>query len=69
MMKIAASYDESDNVRLFRVGDTVRRGDHDGSCVVIWAWDDWLWLDPVEPFDAAPFTGRADDYSLIRRLS
>ena len=35
--------------------------------VVIGIWRDWLWLDPVDYSDAAPFTGRARDYDLIRR--
>ncbi|MBV8262948.1 MAG: hypothetical protein JOY87_03905 [Candidatus Eremiobacteraeota bacterium] len=66
-MKIAVSYDDSGNSQLFRAGDTVRRRDNNDSCVVIWTWDGWLWLDPVELFSKAPFTARADDCDLVRR--
>ena len=66
-MKIAVSYDDSGNSKLFRAGDTVRGRDDNESCVVIWTWDNWLWLDSVENFHTPPFTARADAYDLIRR--
>jgi len=66
-MKIAVTYDDSGNLQLFRAGDTVRRRDNSDSCVVIWTWDDWLWLDRVEDFHTAPFTARAGEYDLVRR--
>ncbi|MBV9288607.1 MAG: hypothetical protein JO288_12435 [Hyphomicrobiales bacterium] len=64
---IAALYDESVSVRFFRAGDTVRCQHNGEICVVIWTREDWLWLDPVEYTDAAPFTGRIHDYDLVRR--
>ena len=63
-MNIAAVYRDSDNFRFFRDGDTVRCHADEDNCVVIGIW---LWLDPVDYSDAAPFTGRARDYDLIRR--
>ena len=51
----------------FRSGDTVRCRYNDETCVVIWTRGDWLWLDPVEYVDAAPFSGRVQDYHLVRR--
>jgi hypothetical protein len=35
--------------------------------MVVGIWHDWLWLDPVDHRDAAPFTGRARDYDLVTR--
>ena len=64
---IAAHDDDTVNVRSFRAGDTVRCQYNGEICVVIWTRDDWLWLDPVEYADAAPFTGRVHDYDLVRR--
>jgi hypothetical protein len=66
-MNIAAVYHDADNFRTFRQGDTVQRHDNDHNCVVIGIWRDWLWLDPVDYRDAAPFTDRARDYILITR--
>jgi hypothetical protein len=66
-MKLAAFYDDSEDVRAFRQGDTVRSHDNEDSCVVLWIWRDWLWLDPIDYGEAAPFTGRARDYELVRR--
>ena len=70
-MKSGASHDDSANLRSFRQGDSLRRCDgHDeDACVVVWAWRDWLWLDPIDYPYTAPFTGRADDYELISRAS
>ena len=45
----------------------MRCHDDDDNCVVIGIWRDWLWLDPVDYRDAAPFTGRARDYDLVTR--
>ena len=66
-MLMAAKYDESVEVTNFRAGDTVRCLYNDESCVVIWTWNDWLWLNPLDFIDAAPFTGRAADYTLVGR--
>ena len=66
-MFVAALDHDEVNVRAFRAGDTVRCQYNGEICVVIWTRDDWLWLDPVEYTDAAPFSGRAHDYDLIRR--
>jgi hypothetical protein len=66
-MFIATPDDDEANVRFFRAGDTVRCQQNEETCVVIWTRGDWLWLDPVEYTDAAPFSGRAHDYDLIRR--
>ena len=65
-MTTASKYDGSVYVRPFRKGDTVRSRDNADNCAVIGTWDDWLWLDPLDYRDAAPFTGRAEDYDLIR---
>jgi hypothetical protein len=45
----------------------VRRRDNDENCLVIWTWRDWLWLDPVDYSDAAPFSDRIYDYELVGR--
>jgi hypothetical protein len=66
-LNIADVYHDADNFRTFRQGDTVQRHDNDDNCVVIAVWRDWLWLDPVDYRDAAPFTDRARDYHLITR--
>ena len=66
-MNISAVYHDADYFRTFRQGDTVQRHDNDDNCVVIGIWRDWLWLDPVDYRDAAPFTDRARDYDLIAR--
>lgn len=73
-MKIAARCDtgvakhaEPVSYRPFRHGDTVRCRYNNENCVVIGAWNDWLWLNPVDYRDAAPFTGRAYDYDLVGR--
>ena len=66
-MFIATADDNEDGVRSFRAGDAVRCRYNDETCVVIWIYSDWLWLDPVEYIDAAPFSGRAHDYQLVRR--
>jgi len=42
----------------------VRSYDNEDQCVVVGTFHDWLWLDPVDYRDAAPFTGRAEDYEL-----
>lgn len=65
-MTIASKYDNSVNIRSFRKGDVVRSHDDPDKCAVICAWHDWLWLDPLDYRDAAPFTGRADDYDLVK---
>jgi len=44
----------------------VRSRENPDNCTVIWSWDDWLWLDPLDYRDAAPFTARADEYDLVR---
>jgi len=67
MMLIATLDDDEVTDRLFRPGDIVRCQYNDETCTVIWSRDDWLWLDPVEYIDAAPFSGRAHDYVLVRR--
>ena len=67
IMFIAAWNDNEVNARPFRAGDIVRSQSNDETCVVIWTRGDWLWLDPVESVDAAPFSGRAHDYELMRR--
>jgi hypothetical protein len=66
-MLIASAGDDEANVRLFRPGDTVRCQYNNETCVVIWTRGEWLWLDPIEYVDAAPFSGRAHDYVLVRR--
>jgi hypothetical protein len=67
-MKLTLSHNQSGGLQAFMPGDTVRRHDaDDDDCVIVWVWLDWLWLDPVEYRGAAPFTGRTDDYQLIRR--
>ena len=66
-MKLFSTYDDSTDVRRFREGDTVRSSDNEGNSVVIGVWRDWLWLDPTDYQDAAPFTGRACDYELVGR--
>jgi hypothetical protein len=66
MKTVFALHDSFDRPPL-RQGDTVRRHDDDENRVVIWIWRDWLWLDPVECRDSAPFTGRVYDYRLVRR--
>ena len=66
-MKIAPASHDGDNFRPFRQGDTVRCHNNDDNCVVIGIWRDWLWLDPVDYCDAAPFTDRARDYDLVTR--
>jgi hypothetical protein len=53
--------------RQFRQGDAVRNHNNGENCEVIFAWGEWLWLNPVDYRDAAPFTGRVQDYDLIRR--
>jgi hypothetical protein len=63
----AAKHAESTYSRAFRHGDTVRCRDNDENCVVIGTWNDWLWLNPVDYRDAAPFTGRVYDYDLVGR--
>ena len=65
-MMIASRYGDSVNIRLFRKGDIVRSRDNPDNCTVIWSWDDWLWLDPLDYRDGAPFTARADEYDLVR---
>jgi hypothetical protein len=66
-MKIAIRSDCADEVRSFRYGDTVRAGNNDDNCVVIGVWRDWLYLNPIDYDDAAPFTGPARDYELVTR--
>jgi hypothetical protein len=67
MMFVATLGDDEVDVRHFRPGDTVRCQYNDETCVVIWTRGEWLWLDAVENIDAAPFSGRAHDYVLVRR--
>ncbi len=62
-----AKHGKSVDVWTFRAGDTVRCLYNDETCVVIWTCDDWLWLNPLDLIDAAPFTGRAADYALVGR--
>ena len=64
---IAAKYDESADIRCFRAGDTVRSRRDNETCAVIWTWGEWLWLDPIEYVDAAPYSGRTADYDLLHR--
>ena len=64
---MALNYDEPADIRSFRAGDTVRCRRTDETCTIIWTWGEWLWLDPVEYVDAAPFSGRAGDYDLVHR--
>ena len=64
---MAAKYDELVDLQTFRAGDTVRCLHNDESCVVLWTWSDWLWLDTLDFIDAAPYTGRAADYMLVGR--
>jgi hypothetical protein len=66
-MKSAAAYHDAEDYRPFRHGDTLQRHDNNDNCVVIGIWRDWLWLDPVDYRDAAPFTDRARDYKLVAR--
>jgi hypothetical protein len=63
-MKIATRRDDSDDIRSFRQGDKVRKYDNGDYCVVVGIWRDWLWLDPIDYSDAAPFTDHARDYAL-----
>jgi hypothetical protein len=63
----AAKHAEPTYFRAFRHGDTVRCRDNNENCVVIGIWHDWLWLNPVDYRDAAPFTGRPHDYDLVGR--
>jgi hypothetical protein len=63
--RVTAKYAES--FRTFRHGDTVRCRHNNENCVVIGAWNDWLWLNPIDYRDAAPFSGRAADYDLVGR--
>ena len=63
---MGTKYDNSVNIRRFRIGDIVRSDDDPDNCTIIWTWRNWLWLDPLDYRDAAPFTGRADDYHLVR---
>jgi hypothetical protein len=65
-VKIAIRSDRPDDIRSFRQGDTVRADDNEDKCVVIGIWRDWLWLNPIDYDDAAPFTGRDRDYELVR---
>ena len=67
MASVAAHDRREVRVGFFQSGDVVRCLHNDEACVVIWTRADWLWLDPVEYVDAAPFSGRADDYVLVRR--
>ena len=62
---MATKYDNSFSIRPFRIGDVVRSDDDPDHCAVIWTWRNWLWLEPLDYHDAAPFTGRADDYYLV----
>jgi hypothetical protein len=64
---IAANYDELGDIRSFRSGDTVRSRRDGETCAVIWTWGEWLWLDPIEYVDAAPYSGRAAEYDLVHR--
>jgi len=66
-MKSAIVDDESLHCRRYRKGDTVRCFDNGDECVVLGTKDGWLWLDPIDYRYAAPFTGRAFDYELVRR--
>jgi hypothetical protein len=66
MMKIFTD-DGTLERQTYRAGDTVRCRDNGDKCVVIWSWRDWLWLDPIDYRDAAPFTGRTRDYELAGR--
>jgi hypothetical protein len=71
-MRVAARYERAtakyaESFRTFRHGDNVRCRHNDENCVVIGVWKDWLWLNPIEYLDAAPFSGRADDYDLVGR--
>ena len=68
-MIIASKYDDSVNIRPFCKGDTVRGPDNLDNCAVVGTCGDWLWLDPLDYRDAAPFTARADDYNLVRRAA
>ena len=67
MIKFFGRSDDAATLRSFREGDTVRSYDNEDQCVVVGTFHDWLWLDPVDYRDAAPFTGRAEDYELVRR--
>lgn len=68
MRAFASLLDNAVDYPSFRQGDIVRRyDDDDDNCLVVWVWRDWLWLDPVEYRNAAPFTGRVHDYQLVRR--
>lgn len=66
-MFLATRDDDEVDERSFRPGDAVRCQYNDETSIVIWTRGDWLWLDPVEYIDAAPFSGRAHDYVLVRR--
>jgi hypothetical protein len=70
-MRVAARYERApakyaESFRAFRHGDNVRCRHNGENCVVIGVWKDWLWLNPIE-CDAAPFSGRADDYDVLGR--
>ena len=66
-MFFATPDDDEVHVRLFQAGDIVRCQYNEEICGVIWTYGDWLWLDPVEYADAAPFSGRVQDYVLVGR--
>ena len=53
----------ADSFRAFRHGDMVRCRRNDENCVVIGVWHDWLWLNPIDYRDAAPFSGHAYERS------
>ena len=49
----------------FGEGDTVRSYDNDDRCVVLRRWRGWLWLDPTDYRNAAPFTAHTYDYYVV----
>jgi hypothetical protein len=55
-----------DNDQQFQQGDTVRSYDNDDRCVVLGRWSDWLWLDPTDYRNAAPFTAHTYDYYVVK---
>ena len=55
-----------DNDRQIQQGDTVRSYDSDDRCVVLGKWRDWLWLDPTDYRNAAPFTAHTYDYYVVK---
>jgi hypothetical protein len=65
-MTIDSKLDDPVKIRSFQKGDTVRSRDNPDKCTVIGARGDWLWLDPIDYLNAAPFTGRADDFDLVK---